>query len=165
MSIGDRAGESDLSTGSCVDSDLAAGNIHLHLHSVQQDISWAAEAVVRAACDSCCWAFDTTVAEVCGDGFRDASEEVALSQGMALGCNSSRDIHTGDECCLEALLTSHFPYWTPVEKEKKVRTSLQIFSGELTFTGMWFVADLEGATGDCWSRARFIGGDALLGGS
>ena len=125
MSIGGRAGENDLSTDFCVDSDLAAGNIHLHPHSAQRGISWAAEAVVRAACDSCCWAFDTTVAEVCDGGFRDASEEVALSQDMALGCNSSRDIHTGDECCLEALLTSHVPYWTPVEKERKVQMSLQ----------------------------------------
>jgi hypothetical protein len=117
VSIGGRAGESDLpTTDFCVDSDWAAGNIRLHPHSAQRDISWAAEAVARAACDSCCLAFDTKVVEVCDDGLQDASEEVALSRGMVLGCNSSKDIHTGDECCLEALLTSHVPYWTPVEK-------------------------------------------------
>lgn len=107
-----------------MDSDWAADNIHLHPHSAQRDISWAAEAVARVACDSCCWAFYTTVAEVCGGGFRGALEEVALSRGMVLGCNSSKDIHTGGECCLEALLTSHDPYLTPGEKHK-ARTIVQ----------------------------------------
>lgn len=43
---------------------------------------------------------------------------------------------------------------------------IQIYARfDFTLTGMWFVAGFGGATGDCWSLARFIGGDALLGGS
>lgn len=40
-------------------------------------------------------------------------------------------------------------------------------SGELvkqTLTGIWFDAVFWGVIGDCWSLARFIGGEALLGG-
>lgn len=111
--IDGRAGDiGDSRIGFCVDNGLAAGSSRFQPSALC--ISWVAEVAERAACDSCLRASGTTAAEVCDGGFRDAQEVAAPLRGMVLGCSSSTDIHSG--CCyLEALLTCHDPYLTPVE--------------------------------------------------